>query len=135
MHIKLYPLRIPSGWAVTYNAYFADTAMEVENNRILNSEYFKEDLLMIQQLKLDQGTWVVDDSGWLIDVGWYPDSDPTGAYRLTLVRGGWDEIIFQVVRKKGSDIQQLIDEMLDDLARKGSVQSIAQRMDRFSAEQ
>jgi hypothetical protein len=117
MNHLLTPLRIPGGWAVTYNVYFADVPMKVQDGRIVNFECFKEDLLMIQQLHVADGRHEIDHSGWLLDVGWYPDSDPSGAYTLTLVRGSWtDQVVFRVRDRNVETVRAAIERILDGLS-------------------
>ena len=69
-HFELQPLRIPAGWFVCYNMfseYDPDTDSE---------EYcfeLCEDMLQLKNKNL------------LIDLGWYPEGDMKGNYRLFLV--------------------------------------------------
>ena len=68
---KLQPLRIPTGWSVKYNSfteYDPDDAAE-------HFDELCEDLLQLENGDL------------LIDLGWYPEGDITGQYRLYLLDG------------------------------------------------
>jgi hypothetical protein len=125
MNHLLMPLRIPSGWAVTYNVYFAEVPMEVHDGRIVNFEYFKEDLLTIRQLTVSDGHHEVDRAGWLLDLGWYPDADPGGAYTLTLVRGQWtDGVVLRVRARDAQTIRSAIERALDGLLRGEDIVSL-----------
>jgi hypothetical protein len=68
---RLMPLRVPMGWAVTWNEFFEDDA--AEGNGLVEDE----DLLML-------GRFDVGDEKMLqeyIDVGWYGGEDGTFAAR------------------------------------------------------
>lgn len=109
---------------MTYNASFADVAMEVRDGSIVNFEFFKEDLLVIQRMQVVAGRWEVDHTGALLDVGWYPDSDPAGAYTLTVVRGAWDAILFRVRTRDADVIRAAIERILDGLYRGESIDTV-----------
>lgn len=79
--IKLQPLRIPSGWKVITNSFYnIDPTWDI---KIINCDgvniydlYFTEDLFHAQQSNL----------GFAVDLGWYPDGDKNGKYRLLLIK-------------------------------------------------
>ena len=92
MSAPLVPLRLPGNWAICYNS-FGDEDMVVVEGRIENFYYYKEDLLWLQSMRRAANEDVVyelDPTGWLADVGWYPDGDPTGAYTLRVFRASPD---------------------------------------------
>lgn len=86
MAAKLFPLNIPSGWAVIRNG-FTDEDPIVQNGWIVNSHAYSEDLLLLHSLFLDAATWVVNPQGYWIHLGWYPHGNPQGCYQLTLGQG------------------------------------------------
>ena len=73
--MKLVPLEIPMGWEMKKNHFFDVKPVVQEGAKRL--EYpFHEDIL-----------WARNELfGFSIDLGWYPDSDPNGAYTLLLLR-------------------------------------------------
>lgn len=66
--LKLRPLRIPSGWTVEFNVFCEDDEMFAKGDCIRG-----EDLLQLRFENL------------IIDLGWYPDADVNGRYKLYLV--------------------------------------------------
>jgi len=69
----LQPLRIPQGWEVKYNSFF-----ETEPKfKYLDdtSEDFCEDMLVLANASV----------GVLIDLGWYPESEPKGKFGLVAI--------------------------------------------------
>jgi hypothetical protein len=92
MSTQLVSLRLPGNWAVCYNS-FGDEDMIVADGWIENFYFYKEDLLWLQSMRRaanDEVVYELDPTGWLADVGWYPDGDPTGAYTLRVFRAGPD---------------------------------------------
>lgn len=80
--------QLPGNWAVCYNS-FGDEDMVIVDGWIENFHYYKEDLLWVQSMRKAENTATVyelDPTGWLADIGWYPDGDPTGAYTLRVFR-------------------------------------------------
>jgi hypothetical protein len=69
------PLRIPGGWSVDHNEL-----MQLEPSQLGVEDplwcFLTEDLLQLREVR----------RGWLLDVGWYPDSRPEGAFRAVLIR-------------------------------------------------
>jgi fibronectin type 3 domain-containing protein len=77
--VPLQPLRIPTGWLVTYNdgLYEIDPrpdAIPSEDRRLI----FKEDMLQMKHIRTDR----------LLDLGWYPEGDlENGGYGLVIYQG------------------------------------------------
>ncbi|GAV16109.1 hypothetical protein RQP50_09035 [Paenibacillus sp. chi10] len=89
-------LKVPAGYAVTYNKFYDIDPMLSEGNDYLieNWGFFTEDLLQIVKLKINNGKWYIPENEdvLLFDLGWYPDSDINGHYHLQLVDGQWNQI-------------------------------------------
>jgi hypothetical protein len=116
----LVPLRVPNGWAVLYNVYFADVEMEISAaNRIVNDEAYKQDLLWIKQVGLIRpgSEYGILDDGYQLDLGWYPDSDPTGAYRLVVMRRSWDDVLFDLTSADRHVVARAIERVMDGFTR------------------
>ncbi|MES2789685.1 MAG: hypothetical protein V4719_08695 [Planctomycetota bacterium] len=76
MKVQLQPLRIPSGWTVSFNdgLYEVDPPGELVSEQD-RSVFFKEDLLQLRHQRHNR----------VLDVGWYPSGDlATGQYVLTV---------------------------------------------------
>lgn len=74
----LVPLRIPSGWEVRFNNF-----VEIEDDMDASERaaYLSQDLLSIRSTAPEGSP----AAGWALDLGWRPDGDPDGAYRLVLL--------------------------------------------------
>ncbi|WP_272039132.1 hypothetical protein [Paenibacillus sp. JJ-100] len=94
--LELIPLKIPAGYAITYNKFYDVEPIrnKDEDDFIENWGYFTEDLLQIVKMKIQKGNWYVPEreDKLLFDLGWYPDSDINGQYVLQLVDENWYEI-------------------------------------------
>jgi len=75
--MRHHPLQIPSGWLVAQN-HFMDVAPAetLEGDRL--DFPFVEDILQLRN----------DHLRMTLDLGWYPDGDPNGSFRLLLIQ--WD---------------------------------------------
>lgn len=109
---KLVSLRVPSGWAVIIN-HFGDEDPVVRDGRIVNDQYYNEDLLSIETIRYEPGRWVNDPEGHAIDLGWYPESDPDGHYRLVLLRGDWDHVVVEIESRDRQVIHTAIEEAME----------------------
>jgi hypothetical protein len=87
----LVPLRIPSGWEVVFNNLVelppvdALTALE-------RDAYLAQDLLSLRS-SAPAGS---PSAGLTIDVGWSPDGDASGAYRLRVVGESWSDVAIRL---------------------------------------
>lgn len=72
-----FPLRIPAGWMIAQNNFY-----DVAPNSVLNEGRldfpFVQDILQLNNRHLRM----------TLDLGWYPDGDPRGSFRLALIQ--WD---------------------------------------------
>lgn len=109
---KLLPLKIPSGWAVIHNS-FGDEDPIVQEGVIVNDEFYNEDLLSIEPLSFKETNWIVETTGYLIDLGWYPEADPEGNFKLVLLKDDWDNIVASIESSDRYVIHAAIEKMFD----------------------
>jgi len=112
MSASLVPLRIPDGWAVVTNN-FGDEDPIVRDGHLVNDQYYCEDLLSIERIKHEGGLWVNDSDGHAVDLGWYPDSDPEGNYRLVVMRRDWNNVLVKIESKDRQVIRVAIERCLE----------------------
>ncbi|MCA1993416.1 MAG: hypothetical protein LDL41_15455 [Coleofasciculus sp. S288] len=124
MYRQLVPLSIPSGWAIIYNS-FGDEDPIISNGSIVNDEFYGEDLLSIEPIRFNGTNWITDRTGYAFDLGWYPESDPDGCYRLTLIRGDWNNVVIQFESKKRHEVSQVIKQCFDLIAQGVDEQEIS----------
>ncbi len=77
---KLQPLRIPPGWSVVLNN-FVEVGPDFSEQDMSGTWWnFKEDLFQVSR------------GGVMLDLGWYPEFQSCGAFRLKVVFGdNWDK--------------------------------------------
>jgi hypothetical protein len=108
---RLMPLRVPDGWMVIKNQ-FADEDPIIENGRISNETSFTDDLLSIEKVTYTEGRWQNDSRSFCLDLGWVPGADSRGAFRLSFLKGDWNNVLFQVSASDRYYIRQVIERCL-----------------------
>ena len=101
---RLMPLRIPAGWTVVANAF-----AEIDDPRSLTADE-RRALLAQDLLQLRAGDLI-------LDLGWTPEEDAGGRYRLELVRGDWDRVLLTLEHPSAEFMRNAIDLCLGELAR------------------
>lgn len=75
---EIQPLRLLGGWTVEFNNFFD---CEPDNCNEF-SDYFVEDLLQLTNSKFKL----------ILDLGWYPNNDISGVYRMFLIKDyNWEK--------------------------------------------
>lgn len=128
MTIKLMPLKIPGTWAVIYNS-FVDEDPIVQAGLIINSQFYNEDILSIERIRFTGTAWNTDQMGHALDLGWYPDSDPNGSYRLTLLRENWNNIVLEFKSRNRQEIRDVLEQCLELVAQGIDDQDIPRLVD------
>ncbi|MBG9914667.1 hypothetical protein ABD67_07210 [Bacillus sonorensis] len=75
---NLLRLRVPSGWTVSHHALTDANPGELAPDSEVWQSDFKRDLLQLQH----------EEDRLLLDVEWYPESDPAGHYAVKLIKNG-----------------------------------------------
>ena len=114
---KLIPLRIPQGWAVLENSFYDEEMKLGEDGLIENYLAFKEDILWIQKSTYNnEKTYFVDMKGYSLDLGWYPDMDPKGEYKVVLLKGDWNNVLLEFKSTEKARIVKFIEACLEHLS-------------------
>ncbi|WP_094265748.1 hypothetical protein [Paludifilum halophilum] len=96
--VRLQFLIIYPGWTVTYNKFIELNPLQLspdDENWLL----FTQDLL---QLHCGEDL--------LLDLGWYPEADPSGQYRLELIKNtNWEKPLLSFSSRDKSEITELIE--------------------------
>lgn len=101
---KLQALRIPPGWEVILNKF-----MEIDvTNFPVDSEIWIDFTQDITYLKKKGREY---DIG--IDLGWYPDTDPLGAFHIkVIVNENWENPMLEYVTRKNQEAVDIIEKLL-----------------------
>ncbi|MFD4337157.1 hypothetical protein ACFWPP_08130 [Streptomyces anulatus] len=90
----LMPLRLPSGWMIAFNHFFEIPTPEKLTQRERDA-HLGQDLLSLEHMRAGKGGWEPVPGGYIIDLGWYPHGDSNGSYVLSLIHGGWDNLVVE----------------------------------------
>ena len=108
---RLVALRIPAGWCVVTNAF-----AEIDDPHALTEEerraHLAQDLLQMRAGEL------------ILDLGWMPEGDPEGRYRLELARGDGSDSLLRVEYPSAAFMRDAIDLCLGELARDADPESL-----------
>jgi hypothetical protein len=121
----LFPLRIPSGWAVIFNI-FVDLSTSEEINKELADRYLSDDILSIEQVRLVDGRWQTISDGAIIDLSWTKPGDPNGLYSLNILRGNWDEPVAEFRHHDGQQVAMAIERVFKELIAGRTIPEISQ---------
>ncbi|HEU4326218.1 MAG TPA: hypothetical protein VFS21_23970 [Roseiflexaceae bacterium] len=107
LQTRLEPLRIPAGWQVFHNV-FTDADPLEEAGEFVNSFLFVEDLLYIRAAdKAVKGA-----ATFHLYLGWWPDQEIDGAYDLSILMEGPDDLRWEFSSSQRSVIVAQIERWL-----------------------
>ncbi|MFE6799847.1 hypothetical protein [Paenibacillus chitinolyticus] len=111
MSLRLVPLRVPSGWKVCFNEFTeSDSDSSVDDNHEQLWE-FKEDILQLEY-----------EEKRTLDLGWYPEFNPEGKYKLLLIystnkeQPDWKNL-FSFESRKTKEIIEKIEFLLNEVSK------------------
>jgi hypothetical protein len=110
--VRLQPLRIPAGWRVVINNFVesADPRLYEGSTRLPNL-VFQEDILWMEHHTRDRRIG--------LDLGWYPEADPTGRFRVVVVElsddrdkqaASWDTPIASFESRSKAEVIEKVEE-------------------------
>lgn len=108
---RLLRLAIPEGWIMVKND-LADEDPVIENGKIVNESNYSEDILSIERAVWRDEHWVSDPTNLCLDVGWLPEGDPNGSFRLTFLRTRWADVLFTLDSTDRHQIRRAIERCL-----------------------
>lgn len=83
--MKLMPLRIPQGWSIYLN-HFTETDIES-----LDPDCDDDWLFLVQDISLFRRFEVKGKYNIDIDLGWYPEGEPSGSFKIYVIKNyDWD---------------------------------------------
>lgn len=101
--IGLQPLRISCGWEIIQNKF-----IDIEPSSIIDEDdklwfHFTEDILQLRH----------KERNIIIDLGWYPDIEPTGNYRVVAVKDeDWENPIDRFESRSKEEITAKIEQLI-----------------------
>lgn len=106
--IKLQPLRISTGWNISYNKF-----LEVEPNDLKEDNdiwmHFTQDILQIK--------YTFKKINLMIDLGWYPETEFNGTFRLEVIKDKeWDNPLETFESRSKKEIVEKIEKIIDKIS-------------------
>lgn len=106
------PLRIPSGWVIDFNA-FMDIEPEELNPDPNDNKWltvFVQDIFQISKHFSRKINKKVQQQQVIIDLGWYPDGDPSGQFRLVaILDNNWEFPLLQFCSRKKKEVVETLE--------------------------
>lgn len=100
--LKLQPLRIPAGWEVILNKFLEFDMEDEDGETWIN---LTQD---ITYLKRKNRQYVVG-----IDLGWYPDLDPKGAFHIqVIINENWSDPVLEFITRDRKEVADIIENLL-----------------------
>ena len=109
----LQPLRIPGGWSVMFNQFSTldPETLPPEDRKWL--VFFVEDILHIYTDHTRKRNKRVETQRLAIDLGWYPDGDPEGAFRLeAILDDDWINPLLSFTSRRQQEIVDALENWL-----------------------
>ncbi len=102
---NLQPLRIPSEWLVSFNEFMEYNIKTDDQSDALYC--LTEDLLQLHSEIIDDKTSVI------IDLGWYPDGDKNGCYKLLFIENeNWEKPLHKFNSTSNVEIVETLEHWL-----------------------
>lgn len=99
---KLQALRIPAGWEVVLNKF---QEIDIEDCSMDDWIDFTED---IAYLRRKSRKYTIG-----IDLGWYPDTDPQGAFHVKVILDdNWVKPVMEYVTRERKEVVKIIEDLL-----------------------
>lgn len=111
---NLQPLRIPGGgWTVEYNKFENIEPGELSEQDEIWHYAFTEDILLIQNTLKYKRNGKIAYQKLSLDLGWYPDGEPNGEFRLVaILNDNWENPLLQFKSRRKDSIAKMIEQWL-----------------------
>ena len=102
---KLQPLRIQTGWKVTFNSFIELDPQELIDDDDENWWEFNEDLLQLEN----------SDKNLILDLGWYGERNlNSGFFKINLIQNfNWEKPLVEFISKEKNEIIDKIEECMN----------------------
>ena len=101
---KLQSLRIPAGWEVVFNKFLE---IDIKDCPVDNENWidFTEDITYLRRKSRKYNIG--------IDLGWYPDTDPQGAFHVKVILDEkWEKPVIEYVTRERKEVVKIIEDLL-----------------------
>ncbi len=111
----LQPLRIPSGWTIMINKLEDIEPEELSPEDKIWLYAYTEDILYMYTNMSRKKNKELETQTLVIDLGWYPDSDPKGTFRLlAILNDNWENPLLEFSSRKKKEVVKKLERWLFD---------------------
>lgn len=110
---NLQPLRVPGGWTIAFNKLKDVEPKELDEQDNLWLFAFTEDILLMYSTSSRKRNGKVEQQTLTLDLGWYPDGDPNGAFLLqAILDDDWEKPLLQFQSKSKDAVVKMLEQWL-----------------------
>ena len=107
---NLQPLRIPANWTILQHKLMNIEPEKLNKNDDKWLTMFVEDILQIERHLKRKINKKVEQQKLIIDLGWYPDSEPSGNFRLVaILNNNWEFPLLQFKSRSKKEIVETLE--------------------------
>ncbi|MCI8401664.1 MAG: hypothetical protein HFI38_06160 [Lachnospiraceae bacterium] len=109
----LQPLRIPGGWTIDFNKFENAEPQELaeQDKRWLFA--FTEDILLMHKTSSRKRNGIIEQQKLQLDLGWYPDGEPDGAFLLqAILNDNWETPLLIFHSKSKDAVVKMLEQWL-----------------------
>lgn len=107
---NLQPLRIPPNWTILQHKLMNIEPEKLNKNDDKWLTMFVEDILQIERHLKRKINKKVEQQKLIIDLGWYPDSEPSGNFRLVaILNNNWEFPLLQFTSRSKKEIVETLE--------------------------
>ena len=107
---NLQPLRIPANWTILQHKLMNIEPEKLNKNDDKWLTMFVEDILQIERHLKRKINKKVEQQKLIIDLGWYPDSEPSGNFRLVaILNNNWEFPLLQFTSRSKKEIVETLE--------------------------
>ncbi len=111
----LQPPRIPSGWTIMINKLEDIEPEELSPEDKIWLYAYTEDILYMYTNMSRKKNKELETQTLVIDLGWYPDSDPKGTFRLlAILNDNWENPLLEFSSRKKKEVVKKLERWLFD---------------------
>ena len=107
------PLRIPPGWTFMFNK-LTDIEPETLNKQDKIWLFaFTQDIMYMYAVMKRKQNHQMEEQKLSIDLGWYPDGDPDGHFRMVaLINDCWEKPLLELISRSKREVVETLEQWL-----------------------
>jgi len=110
---SLQPLRIPPGWTFLFHKLEDVEPEDVPKDDELWLEVFTQDIMYLYANVQRKRNKQIEKQKLAIDLGWYPDGEPDGAFRMVaLLNDDWEAPLLEFSSRSKAEVVEKLESWL-----------------------